>query len=238
MHILNAHCKCRLCLIKPNAVSSDSCPGCITRKRSSCGWSTRQGGWALLPAVLLHARCVTYSKSRILCSCFLFGENDDDDVFSQQHHEYPLTYICKCFSFLTGNTLWILLSYHHCSVLTRVHQTNFSPAARILITGSIRNDNPWGDYKATVQTSQPKENLEDFWEQHLSRPALHLRSGLVSSVTVADKVLKSTSSSTMYVFFFYANLMLQISWNPLLSCLLVWSTGHGKMHPMHLQTQN
>lgn len=96
----------RLCLWQP--------PRMHHLERSSCGWSTRQGGWALLPAVLLHARCVTYSKSRILCSCFLFGENDDDDnVCSQQHYEYPLTYICKCFSFLTGNTLQILLSYHH-----------------------------------------------------------------------------------------------------------------------------
>lgn len=72
----------------------------------------------MLPVVLLHAWYVTYSKSRILCSCFLFGEHDDDDnAYSQQRCEYLLTYIRKCFSFLTGNTLHILLAYHHPTTL-------------------------------------------------------------------------------------------------------------------------
>lgn len=64
----------RWCLRKQTPVSSDRHSRQTTWKDHLVAEAQDKEGWALLPAELLHARCVTQSKSRSLCSCFLLGE--------------------------------------------------------------------------------------------------------------------------------------------------------------------
>lgn len=105
-------------------------------ERSSCGWSTRLAGLSSAPS---SARCVTYSKSRILCSHFLFGENDDNDhVYSQQNYEWVCNnlhfrmFLILCRKYIANITIWALFHPINQSKLTQMHQKNLNPPTGFL----------------------------------------------------------------------------------------------------------
>lgn len=210
-------------------------------ERSSCGWSTRQGGLSSAPSP---------SAPRSVCDL----EQVTNSLFL-----FPLWWKWWRWSCLFSAELWALINVHFqaflilCrkyvaniavlsllhhiinSKLTQVYQTNFSPTTLIVTICSIRKQH---SYEKPLFKSVKQRTWNAGWEQHLSRLTFLSHSWLAGPAHGCRWDIRLNGSLTKHGFS-YVSLHYYFPAAPYyFVLLLVQGIGYGKSHPVQPLTDS